>query len=67
MRASRFRPSQDEVRTQFAEAVSGNFIDGSLLRPNVVHAKVGEWTVCQRRWKNPHFAGLDFPSFVWLC
>lgn len=21
---------------------------------------------CQRRWKNPHFAGLDFPSFCWL-
>ncbi len=45
MRASLFRPSQDEVWTQFAEAVSGNFIDGTLRRPNVVHAKVGEWTV----------------------
>jgi hypothetical protein len=22
---------------------------------------------CQRRWKNPHFAGLEIPSFVWLC
>ena len=30
MRASLFRPSQDEVWTQFAEAVSGNFIDGTL-------------------------------------
>ncbi len=23
--------------------------------------------LCQRRWKNPHFAGLEIPSFVWLC
>ena len=22
---------------------------------------------CQRRRKNPHFAGLEIPSFVWLC
>ncbi len=20
---------------------------------------------CQRRWKNPHFVGLEFPSFGW--
>ena len=22
-------------------------------------------TSCQRRWKNPHFVGLEFPSFGW--
>ena len=21
--------------------------------------------LCQRRWKNPHFVGLEFPSFGW--
>ena len=30
---------------QFAAAVSGDSIDGALLRPKVVHAKVGERTV----------------------
>jgi hypothetical protein len=45
MRARLFGPSKDDVWTQFAEAVDGDFTDGGFFRPDVVHAKVGEWTV----------------------
>ncbi|MBT3269737.1 DUF3137 domain-containing protein [Candidatus Poribacteria bacterium] len=45
MRARLFGPSQGDVWTQFADAVDGDFTDGGFFRPDVVHAKVGEWTV----------------------
>jgi hypothetical protein len=50
------------------------FVRNQLLHRDVDHAALltlygqvrrGKSVPCQRRWKNPHFVGLEFPSFGW--
>ena len=60
-------PARRRDTTYGVEPTGSLYVGKSPVRHAPDDATTQVHYECQRRWKNPHFAGLEFPSFVWLC